>query len=107
MKAHSTQGLTVTEIAKVVNAALVEYDGDKPWDELGERDQAIVEHGVRVVQEGNDVPELYRQTRAAQAGDADITTDSEWERLKPLERRRWYLFAAIVESLSLDKELAV
>lgn len=101
-------GLTPEDIAKVVNAALSQYDGElREWDDLDELDQQLLVHGVRVVQEGNDVKELYRQTQAAKAGDADLDTAVEWSRLKPLERRRWYLFAAIVESFNLDRELTV
>ena len=98
-------GLTPEDIAKVVNAALSQYDGElREWDDLDELDQQLLVHGVRVVQEGNDVKELYRQTQAAKAGDANLDTAVEWSRLKPLERRRWYLFAAIVESFNLDRE---
>lgn len=104
---HPSAGLPVTEIAKVVNAALVEYDGDDPWGQLTEHEQAIIEHGVRVIQEGNDEPELCRQVLLAEGDDSGAVAEDVWKALKPVERRRWYLFAAIVRALSLSNELAV
>ncbi|AKL88328.1 hypothetical protein BH789_gp047 [Gordonia phage GMA6] len=97
--------MSTEEIARVVAAALNEFDGSPDWESLDERSQQIIMHGVRVIQEGNDESELYRQTAAAEIGDASIDTSREWAKLAPLDRRRWFLFAAVVRSLSTEQEL--
>jgi len=96
------EGLKAEEIAKIVSAMWTAYENDKPWDELDDREKAVIAHGVRVVQEGNPVEELYRQFKAAEAGDADLDTSSEWVKLTHREQRRWYLFFVVAQMLGSD-----
>ena len=97
--------MSVEEIAKVVAAALHVFDGSATWDQMSEQEQAIMVHGVRVIQEGNDEADLYRQTKAAEAGDSGLDTRKDWAGLEPLSRRHWFLFAGVVRPLSYEREL--